>query len=83
MNYTQMIDTRQGLIDRAIFSDRQVFEEESERVFTRAWLFVGHESQIPNPGDYFVSRMGTESVILVRDRKGAVHVSSTPAATAA
>jgi len=74
MNYTQMIDTRQGLIDRAIFSDRQVFEEESERVFTRAWLFVGHESQIPNPGDYFVSRMGTESVILVRDRKGAVHV---------
>jgi phenylpropionate dioxygenase-like ring-hydroxylating dioxygenase large terminal subunit len=43
-------------------------------VFSRAWLFVGHESQIPKPGDYFVSRMGEESVILCRDAQGKVHV---------
>lgn len=73
-NYTQMIDTDRGLISREIFSAKDIFEEEVERVFTRAWLFVGHESQIPNPGDYFTSRMGTESVILTRDKKGAIHV---------
>ena len=74
MNYTKMVDSDNGLIDRAIFTDKEIYEEEIEKVFTRAWLFVGHESQIPNPGDYFVSRMGTESVILARDKKNKVHV---------
>lgn len=73
-NYTQMIDTDRGVISREIFSAKGIYEEEVERVFTRAWLFVGHESQIPNPGDYFTSRMGTESVILARDKKGVIHV---------
>ncbi len=73
-NYTQMIDTDRGLISREIFTAKDIFDEEVERVFTRAWLFVGHESQIPNPGDYFTSRMGTEPVILTRDKKGVIHV---------
>jgi hypothetical protein len=72
--YNAMINLRKGLISREIFSDKEVFEEELEKVFTRSWLFVGHESQIPNPGDYFTSRMGAESVILARDKKKKVHV---------
>jgi phenylpropionate dioxygenase-like ring-hydroxylating dioxygenase large terminal subunit len=32
-------------------------------VFARSWLFVGHEGQIPNLGDFFVSAMGEQSVI--------------------
>jgi phenylpropionate dioxygenase-like ring-hydroxylating dioxygenase large terminal subunit len=45
-----------------------------KNVFSRAWLMVGHESQIPNPYDFFVSRMGRESVILTRSGDGEVHV---------
>ncbi|MCX5591022.1 aromatic ring-hydroxylating oxygenase subunit alpha [Alcaligenes endophyticus] len=74
MNYDALIDTDQGLISREIFSAKSIFDEEVEKVFTRAWLFVGHESQIPNPGDFFTSRMGTESVILTRDKKNKIHV---------
>jgi len=74
MNYNSMIDSDHGMISREIFSEKAVFDDELEKVFTRAWLFVGHESQIPNPGDYFTSRMGTESVILARDKKQQIHV---------
>ncbi|MFB9127522.1 aromatic ring-hydroxylating dioxygenase subunit alpha [Paraburkholderia dipogonis] len=74
MNYDSMIDADHGMISREIFSEKAVFDEELEKVFTRAWLFVGHESQIPNPGDYFTSRMGAESVILARDKKQQIHV---------
>src|ERR1700709_1478759 len=70
----QMIDTDHGKISREIFVSPEFYKEELEKLFTRAWLFVGHESQIPNPGDFFVSRMGEESVILCRDTQGAVHV---------
>src|SRR3954462_14006590 len=66
----QMIDTERGLISREIFVSPEWHRVELEKLFTRAWLFVGHESQIPDPGDFFVSRMGTESVILCRDAKG-------------
>ncbi len=74
MSIDSMIDLDAGRISREIFVSRDIFDRELEQVFTRAWLFVGHESQIPNPGDFFVSRMGSESVILCRDQAGQVHV---------
>jgi nitrite reductase/ring-hydroxylating ferredoxin subunit len=70
----QMIDLRRGTISREIFVSPEFYREELDRLFTRAWLFVGHESLIPKPGDFYVSRMGEESVILCRDAQGAVHV---------
>jgi phenylpropionate dioxygenase-like ring-hydroxylating dioxygenase large terminal subunit len=69
-----MIDLERGLISRDIFAREDIFNEEQEKLFTRAWLFIGHESQIPQAGDYFLSRMGTESVIVSRDRAQHIHV---------
>ena len=54
--------------------DPELYELEKERVFARCWLFVGFEDQVKKPGDYFVSRMGEESVILSRDRDNTIHV---------
>src|SRR5687768_8999263 len=61
------VDVEHGLVSRDIFVDETIYQQEQEQVFARAWLFIGHESQIPNPGDYFTSCMGEESVILTRD----------------
>jgi phenylpropionate dioxygenase-like ring-hydroxylating dioxygenase large terminal subunit len=70
----KMIDVEHGTISRDIFVSPEFYRAELEKLFSRAWLFIGHESQIPNPGDFFASRMGEESVILCRDARGAVHV---------
>ena len=64
-----LVDIEHGHIDREVYVSEDIYIQEREQIFARAWLFVGHESQVPNPGDFVVSRMGEEEVILVRDRK--------------
>ena len=56
MDIRSFIDPEGGLIDRRIFADREIYELERERLFARCWLYLGHESEVPNPGD-FVSRL--------------------------
>ena len=73
--YTRgLVDLASGQISREIFVNETIYQQELEQVFARAWLFVGHESQIPRPGDFFVSCMGEEAVILCRDREERLHV---------
>src|SRR5881398_3733775 len=69
-----LVDLTTGQISREIFVNEEIYAEEQERIFARAWLFIGHESQIPSPGDYAAARMGEEAAILCRDRTGEVHV---------
>ena len=44
-----MVNTAVGEISREIFVNEDIYEEEKVRIFSRAWLYVGHESQIKNP----------------------------------
>ncbi len=69
-----LVDVEHGLVSREIFVSDELYQRELEQVFARSWLFIGHESQVAKPGDFFVSSMGEESVILTRDRAGEIHV---------
>ena len=69
-----LVDIKNGFISRELFVDAGIYKEELNKLFTRAWLLVGHESLVPNPGDFYTSRMGEESVILCRDKKNDIHV---------
>ena len=50
----------------------EVLAEEEEKIFLKDWLLVGHQSQIPAAGDYFVQETAGESIIIARDRSEAV-----------
>ena len=63
-----------GLVPACIYNDAEIHQAELERIFSRAWVFVGHESEIPSPGDYCLRYLGEDPFIFVRDEDGAVHV---------
>jgi len=66
-------NVRRGMIPAHIYNDREIFSLERERLFSRSWVFVAHESEVPQPGDYVVRRVLEDSFIVSRDQQGQVH----------
>jgi phenylpropionate dioxygenase-like ring-hydroxylating dioxygenase large terminal subunit len=67
-----LAEVRDGMIPAHIYNDREIFALEKERLFARSWLFVAHESEVPQPGDYVVRKVLDDSFIISRDDKGEV-----------
>jgi phenylpropionate dioxygenase-like ring-hydroxylating dioxygenase large terminal subunit len=63
-----------GRVHRQIYTDAAIFELELKQIFGTAWIYIGHESQVKNPGDYFATRVGRKPVVLVRDSDRRMHV---------
>jgi nitrite reductase/ring-hydroxylating ferredoxin subunit len=61
-------------VQMRVLSDPEIYELEMERVFGRTWNLLGHESEIPKSGDFVVRDIGSDSVIVTRDKSGEIHV---------
>src|ERR1700760_2577609 len=65
---------RQGMIPAHVYADPEIFTAERDRLFAASWVFLAHESEIPDPGDYVVRRVLTDSFIVVRDEAKNIRV---------
>ena len=61
-------------VHRDIYEDLEIFEIEMERIFGRMWVYIGHESQVSKPGDFFCTWIGTQPVVMTRHSDGKVYV---------
>ena len=66
------VDIRRGLVNREVFVSDDVWRLEMERIFDRTWIFLAHETEIPQAGDFVSRNLGTAPVIVVRDNDGEV-----------
>jgi benzoate/toluate 1,2-dioxygenase alpha subunit len=59
---------------RLAYVDPEVFELEMDRIFARSWVYVGHESEVPQPGDFITTTAGRQPIIMTRNRDGAIRL---------
>lgn len=60
-------------IHGSLYTDPDIFRDELEKIFYRGWVFVGHASEIPHPGDYVRRQVGDQPILLSRAKDGQVH----------
>ncbi|MBV1789122.1 benzoate 1,2-dioxygenase large subunit [Marinobacterium sp. D7] len=65
-------DKEQGLYRcrREMFTDEELFELEMKHIFEGNWIFLAHESQIPNKNDYFTGFIGRQPIFISRNKEG-------------
>src|SRR5690606_4686744 len=66
--------TDEFLVSTAAYRDSTVFEAELANIFYRTWIYVAHESELNNPGDFKSTLIGLQPVIVARDQNGQVNV---------
>lgn len=64
----------QGLLPADVYRDDRVFKAEMDRIFTRNWVFVAHETELPNSGDFVLRKVGLDQVIVTRSSNGNINV---------
>src|ERR1700722_8731375 len=65
---------RTNRVHGSVFTDASIFQTELEKIWYRTWVYVGHESEIPNANDFIAKSLGPQPVIMTRDRNGIVHL---------
>ena len=69
---TDLVREDGAIQDRSIFWDDEIYQGELENIFAKSWQFLTHDSLIPDPGDYEVTTIGEDNVIVARCQDGTI-----------
>ncbi len=67
------VDKSQFLVPRRAFTDPAIFEKEYQAIFNRCWLYLGHASELPEPGNFVTRTVARRPILFTRDRDGEFH----------
>ncbi len=73
LSASELINNDASLIDRRVWTDESIYKQEKSAIFGKAWLFLGHESQIPQPGDFVQALMCETPIILSRGEDSKIY----------
>jgi len=59
-------------LDNRIFTDAEIFRQEQSDIFQKVWMFVCHESEVANPGDFRTTRVAGKPIVIVRGQDGVI-----------
>ena len=71
-NYAELV--REDRVHTSLYTDPAIFEVEIERIFNTTWVWVAHDSELPNKNDWITTFVGRQPVIVNRDKAGVVRV---------
>ena len=72
MNIDQLVQT--GRVHRCVYQDPEIFKLELEKIFSATWIYVGHESQVSQAGDYFCTNIASQPVVMARHTDNKIRV---------
>jgi len=61
-------------VHRDVYLSQELFDLEMERLWRNTWIYVGHDSQVPNIGDFYSTEIARQPLIMLRDESGKVRV---------
>lgn len=65
---------RDDRVHQSVYTDPEIFELELKNIFEKAWVYVGHESQVPKVGDFITTVIARQPVIMARHSDGKIYV---------
>jgi phenylpropionate dioxygenase-like ring-hydroxylating dioxygenase large terminal subunit len=72
IDFAQLVEEER--VHRDLFVRPDIYDAEMDRIFSTVWVYVAHESEIPNPGDFKLTQIGAEPVIVTRTVNGTINV---------
>lgn len=74
---TEEIQTIKDTLEKGYFpqwvvTDQEIYKLEQDKIFGKTWLFLGHESELKEPGDYVTRMMADDPVLLTKNKEGKI-----------